>query len=757
MKWLVVALALAACAPRVASPPRHAPPPVAEALVPPDGPRVPRTLVPRGYQVALAFDGSGFTGTVTIDAELAEPSRVLWLHAAGLDITSARATQGARSIALVATTVPARALLALDAGQPLAGEWTIEVAYRGTLARDAGIVGSGSFVVTQLTPMNARRAFPCIDEPDRKVPWQLTLDVAPAHVVLANTAIVRETMVGGRKRVELARTPPIPSHLVAFAVGPFDIIDAGTTKRGVPVRIAVPFAMRGDAAFAVARTAALVDLAERVLGVSYPYDKLDLVAVTRTHGSYPGLVTFEIERLRGGWLAAMSGAIARQWFGGQVTPRWWDDVWLRDGLATYVGDTLLAALGPDAVEPPYEREERVTPATRVRPSVADIADPRALGTYLGGEPSAPVLAWLERYVGPPAMVALLRSYLENHANGVATSDDFVELVPEPQLRTALAARLDANVATDPPIASSVLCDGGSAEITLTIRDPVAWPIAPACVVYEQDGKRVESCEFLSPARTIKTAKCPAWVVASERTPSVEPMSTPETLFAIAWPQLHDSERARALSRAQGELALRMAERMYAVDATREIAAWHLLQFERFVPDSQRAAFDAKIRTLIGKRASAAILQRNTILANPNTLTLAALTGDVDARAALVKLIGDPTRVPSALYFALRVAVRFDPTVAARLFDRVPERPSFAAFLREAPAIIKMVTDSRVILDSDLRLELLSGGCDRASVEALGRTSHREVLEATDRVRACMKLRDGLAPAFAAWLRGKPRR
>src|SRR6185503_5890535 len=96
------------------------------------------------------------------------------------------------------------------------------------------------YVLTQFEPDFARRVFPCFDEPDRKVPWQLTLDVPDSVVAVSNAPIENETRTGGpysTKTVTFAPTLPLPSYLVAFGVGPFDVIDAGRTKRGVPLRI----------------------------------------------------------------------------------------------------------------------------------------------------------------------------------------------------------------------------------------------------------------------------------------------------------------------------------------------------------------------------------------------------------------------------------------------------------------------------------------------------------------------------------------
>ena len=101
------------------------------------------------------------------------------------------------------------------------------------------------YLFTQFEPIGVRAAFPCFDEPAYKVPWQITLHIPPKDVAVANTNIQSEQSEGAVKRVVFRETKPLPTYLVAFAVGPLEFVDAGKAGRAqVPVRIVVP---RGDA------------------------------------------------------------------------------------------------------------------------------------------------------------------------------------------------------------------------------------------------------------------------------------------------------------------------------------------------------------------------------------------------------------------------------------------------------------------------------------------------------------------------------
>ncbi len=171
--------------------------------------------------------------------------------------------------------------------------------------------------------------------------------------------IAREVALpDGRERVELAPTPPIPSYVVAFAVGPFDAIAAGASTSGVPIRVLVPHGLRGaDHALEDGHVAARVlDELEAWTQIAYPFGKLDLVAVPRTGNFWaamenPGLVTFSARFLdhregRYAFLEVVAHELAHQWFGDLVTPAWWNDVWLNEGFATWLGMKISLRVDP---------------------------------------------------------------------------------------------------------------------------------------------------------------------------------------------------------------------------------------------------------------------------------------------------------------------------------------------------------------------------------------------------------------------------
>src|SRR5262249_43712508 len=185
-----------------------------------------------------------------------------------------------------------------------AGTARLEVRYRGHIDSKTatGVYrrrsGGDWYVFTTFTAIEARRAFPCFDEPRFKTPWQLTLHVPRAVTALSNTRAVAEAAeAGGMKRVEFAPTEPLPSDLVAFAVGPFEVVDAGRAgENSVPVRIITPRGRASEAAAAREATPRLLSQLEEYTGIPYPFDKLDhLALIEGAFGAIenPGLITYQ--------------------------------------------------------------------------------------------------------------------------------------------------------------------------------------------------------------------------------------------------------------------------------------------------------------------------------------------------------------------------------------------------------------------------------------------------------------------------------
>ena len=183
-----------------------------------------------------------------------------------------------------------------------AGPARLHIEYPGHISTNssAGIFqldeGGNSYLYTQFEPTDARRAFPCFDEPSFKSPWQISLRVPASMMAFSNTAEVSSTpQPDGMKLVRFAETRPLPSYLVAFATGPFEVVDAGhSARRKAPLRIIVPRGHAGEAEYAKEAIPQILTLLENYFGIPYPYEKLDslVMPISNFAMENAGLITY---------------------------------------------------------------------------------------------------------------------------------------------------------------------------------------------------------------------------------------------------------------------------------------------------------------------------------------------------------------------------------------------------------------------------------------------------------------------------------
>ncbi|HEY6032812.1 MAG TPA: hypothetical protein VIV58_01095, partial [Kofleriaceae bacterium] len=301
----VALIALAACsAPAASSPPPAIaiPPPAPPVATPAPDPtppafRLPGDVAPVRYRVELTLvpDQATAHGEIAIAAKLVKPTRVVWLNAQGLTIEKATIA-GAP-----ARVIPGgEQMIGLVVDRDLPAAFDIDVVYTAPIDHDksrgiyAAAEGDKAFAYTFFEATDARRAFPCFDEPAFKVPWQLALHIKRDQLARGNTAIVKETDEGSdMKRVELAETVPLPSYLVAFMVGPFEDIDDGVAGRAhTPVHFIVPPGHREELAWAKQVTPKVVAALETYFDMDYPFGKLDIAVVPRFWGTmeHPGVL-----------------------------------------------------------------------------------------------------------------------------------------------------------------------------------------------------------------------------------------------------------------------------------------------------------------------------------------------------------------------------------------------------------------------------------------------------------------------------------
>ncbi|MBM7112790.1 M1 family metallopeptidase [Archangium primigenium] len=560
MRWpLLVVLALAAL--RCAHAPEAAavPPASATSWPEPQPPalRLPDTVRPVRYLLDLTLLPSEptYSGTVTVDLDVRAPTQQLWLHAQDLTLTQARVRTGER--VLEARTVDGgegRLGVLLPEELPV-GPAQLTLAFTGQPDRERS---QGLYVVAEngepafytfFEPVDARRAFPCFDEPGFKVPWRLRFTVKQEHVALANHAIEsEEPLPGGLKRVTFADSRPMPSYLVAFMVGPFDIVEAGRVGRSpVPLRFIVPRGRGPETAYAARVTPRIVTLLEDFFDQPYPYEKLDVAVVPRFWGTmeHPGLVALgqpltlirpgeETLERRKRYVNIAIHELGHYWFSAMLTCRWWDDAWLNESLTSWLDRKLTDQFDPawrHGVEAQSQLRSAAlgidarTTTPPVRKPIATPADIHGAfdnaTTYFKG---ASLLGQLEDWVGEAPLREALRHYVRAHEWGSVTAEDFLGAMGKdlgPDAERFLRGYLDQPGA--PRVSAELQCTPGQApRLTLaqerylpegvTAPAPQLWSV-PVCV--RAEGRAERTCTLLSTATgalELPGTSCPAWVL-----------------------------------------------------------------------------------------------------------------------------------------------------------------------------------------------------------------------------------------------------
>lgn len=561
--------------------------PLAPATIVPPTLRLPTGARPLRYAVELTLspDTDAFSGTVDIEMEIDRSLSVLWLNADDVTVSEASMTfergspPGAPATAdhdpvthpdspatpdgtpLHLRVVPGGAdFVGFAFEEPVGpGRATLHLAYSGAaLAKESrGIFrrkeGADWYLFTQFESTGARRAFPCFDEPGLKAPWRIALTVPNDLAAVSNAPLASESNSReGWKTLRFAQTQPLPSYLVAFAVGPFEFVEGRPAgSKGVPFRVVTPRGLRAQAAYALETTPEMLPFLEAYFGSPYPFDKLDLIAVPGFGGAMenPGLITFgrgllltkpqeeTIGRQRR-FSTVLAHELAHMWFGDLVTLAWWNDIWLNESFANWMESKIVEQWKP-GWEVPLQRVRRrnramgtdsLVSARRVRQPIESKDDIENAFDAITYDKGSSVLAMFEGWIGAEPFRRGVQRYLSRHAWGSAAAEDFFEVLSE-------EAGLDVA-----PTFSSFLDQGGVPLVTETLSCPPdsrpslklsqsrylpvgsrgspqqTWKI-PVCLRYGAEGGEQRRCLLLDDASTEVALEgpCPTWLVPNEGT------------------------------------------------------------------------------------------------------------------------------------------------------------------------------------------------------------------------------------------------
>jgi len=404
---------------------------------------------PTRQSINLTVDPSAttYSGSTIITLRVDAAAEDFSLHADGIGISR---------LELLASTGPLETghalqddVLTITPGEPLApGEYTLRIEFGnefntqavGLYRMEAEGVG---YAYTQFEDIDARKAFPCFDEPAFKIPFQLTVTAREQDTVVSNTPIASESSGDGWKTIAFQQTKPLPTYLLALAVGPMDSIEI--PGLGVPGRIYTPKGMTGLATYSAQMAAPILDALQEWFGTPYPYEKLDFISIAEYWPGameHPGAITFsdnilllDPQRVSAAQkrIAALVIAheLAHQWFGNLVTMEWWDDLWLNESFADWMGNKIVVQLYPEMRQDLAElaRVNSIM-STDSRSTAEPIRQPVETGgdlianvglAYAKGKA---VIDMFERWIGDAAFRSGVRQYLEDNAWGNAQAADF---------------------------------------------------------------------------------------------------------------------------------------------------------------------------------------------------------------------------------------------------------------------------------------------------------------------------------------------
>ncbi|MGK2859843.1 MAG: M1 family metallopeptidase [Thermoanaerobaculia bacterium] len=463
-------------------------------------PRLGSEVVPFEYRLDIRPDL--VRGTFAVDelirVRVSEPVSRITLHAVQLEIEKAAVRGGGGKRGVEVVIDDERQTLTLELDRPLpAGDAEIRLSVRGRMDRKLrGLYlsdsGSGRYAVTQLQPADARRFFACFDEPALKAQFDLNVTIDARLSVISNMRAV-STLPGavpGTKRIRFEKTPPFSTYMVALAIGDFDCLSDRVGR--VPIRLCAQPGKLALGRYSLAAAKDAFEFYENWFGVDYPLEKLDLVAIPDFAAGgmeNPGAVffreasvLFDPDKAPPETRRWVTGLVAHElshlWVGDLVTMQWWDDIWLNEGLATWMAQKAVAAIRPE-LEPGVGRAFAMIKALEAdalegsratRTAVDDPAGVVELFDAMTNEKPAAVMSMVESVAGESAVRSALRRYLVTWSWGSATTDDFLATI-DSEAGSAGAAVLRDFISRPghPRIEVTSRCDGGTLRVRFTQR------------------------------------------------------------------------------------------------------------------------------------------------------------------------------------------------------------------------------------------------------------------------------------------------
>jgi aminopeptidase N len=682
--------------------------------------RLPGNLVPDHYALQFNpdFATNSFQGDESIDVHVLSATNTIVLDAVEMEFKSA--TVSADGKQLTATVKPNGDKETVTLHLPsaiAAGAGSIHIHYVGTLNdKLRGLYRSEAngrkYAVTQFEAIDARAAFPSFDEPAYKATFDISAVVDKNDTAISNGKIISDEPgpTPGKHTIKFSTTPKMSSYLVALTVGDWKCISG--EQDGIPLRVCSVPGKEQQGKFALEATKAILRYYDQYFSIKYPYEKLDQIAAPDFEAGAMENTAAIIYREQDLLIDEANASVddqrevaftiahemAHQWFGDLVTMKWWNDIWLNEGFASWMENKPVAAWKPEwnvsqlqaagtgqALNVDSVQNTRpIRQKAELREEINSLFDGIAYGK------TAAVLRMLEGYLGEDAFRKGVNSYIEAHKYANATAEDFWTAMTQ-----ASGKPVDKIMSTfviqpgAPFVSVDARCTNGDTEVALSQqrfysspklmqeRSNETWQI-PVCM--SAIGGSATACDVLSQKQqTFKLKGCSAGVFPDVNGAGLYRYSFDPALYTspkFDVKELSAEDQVSLIGNEGALLAsgqhhiqqfLSMATKFRGVDTPEAVSglSGQLTFAHNYLVTAQdRAQYEAWIRDVFNPT-----LQK--IGMNPSS---ADTPGVRNVRATLVRLLGNAGEDPQVIAFAKKIVADYmqnvqgiDPTLLDACF------------------------------------------------------------------------------------------
>jgi aminopeptidase N len=525
---------------------------------------------PTHYQLTLKIDPEQqrFSGQTDINIKIKQATKAFYLNGKALTINAVtiKNSQG-KVIKASAAKTSVEGVISVTASSILnSGNYTVSFDYNAAFnenleglhrVKDAGVY----YAFTQMESISARLAFPSFDEPRFKTPYDINLVIPEKLIAIANTPeAATKNLSDGWKKVSFVTSKPLPTYLVAFFVGDFDVVDMpampATSVRDheIPLRGIAAKGKGKQLQYALSQTRSVVEGLEDYFQIAYPYRKLDVLAVPDFAAGAmenAGAITYREQLLllndkasigqKRSSISVQAHELAHQWFGNLVTPVWWNDIWLNEAFATWMAATSLERQHPGQQ---WQRQQirgskramdsdSIPSARKIRNPIKSNSDIITAFDGITYQKGAGVLFMVENFMGKENFRKGVQKYINKYAWGNTTAIDFFETIasvlPEQKAQAVVTSfRNFVEQAGVPLLSIEQSCKNNKTNLAISqqrytplgikFNENTLWNV-PACISYEVNGETKQQCNVISKAKqqiTLAGASCASWVMPNAK-------------------------------------------------------------------------------------------------------------------------------------------------------------------------------------------------------------------------------------------------